>query len=70
MENYTQIQRTGKFMAMSCPHGNLLDETAFAYLMKDKKAYKPKHMFMLGDLFEFTALRKGATEDEKRINIE
>jgi len=70
MEEYTQIQRTGKFMALSCTHGNLLDETAFAYFMKEKKASKPKHMFHLGDVFEFTALRKGATEDEKRINIE
>jgi len=57
-------------MALSCTHGNLLDETAFAHFMKEKKAYQPKHMIHLGDVFEFTALRKGATDDEKRINIE
>ena len=70
MEEYTQLQRTGKFMAAGCTHGNLLDEAAFAYFMKEKKAYKPKHMFHLGDVFEFTALRKGASDDEKRIDIE
>ena len=70
MEDYTQIKTSGKFMALSCTHGNLMDEAAFAYFMKEKKAYKPKHMIHLGDAFEFTALRKGATEDEKRIDIE
>ena len=37
MEEYTQLQKTGRFMALSCTHGNLMDETAFAYFMKEKK---------------------------------
>ena len=40
MEKYTQIQTTGKFMALSCTHGNLLDEKAFAGFMKEKKKFQ------------------------------
>lgn len=65
-----QIQRTGKFIAVSCNHGNLIDPVAEKAFFKHLKAYKPEHVVHLGDCFEFTALRKGATEDEKRIDIE
>jgi len=66
----TILKETGKYMAIGCTHGDLLDEAAFDVFMKHKRAYKPKHMLHLGDVFEFTALRKGATDDEKRICID
>ena len=68
--DYTQIQTTGKFMALSCTHGNLVDPKALTKFIRAKAKYKPKHMLHLGDCFEFTALRKGASEDEKRLDIE
>jgi len=61
---------SGKFMAVGCTHGDLIDKTAFKTFMSRRRHYKPEHMFHLGDAFEFTALRKGATDDEKRISIE
>tara|TARA_R110000796_G_scaffold4493_5_gene17429 strand:- start:2049 stop:2783 length:735 start_codon:yes stop_codon:yes gene_type:complete len=65
-----QLKLTGKFMTVGCSHGNLIDPVAEKAFFKHLRAYKPKHVFHLGDAFEFTALRKGATEDEKRIDIE
>jgi len=69
-EEHTILQETGKYMAIGCTHGDLLDEAAFDQFMKAKKQYKPKHMLHLGDVFEFTALRKGATDEEKRTCID
>ena len=47
-----------------------MDEKAFGAFMKAKEESKPKHMIHLGDAFDFTALRKGATDEDKRIDIE
>lgn len=60
----------GKFMAVGCTHGDLLDKGAFKTFMSRRRHYNPEHMFHLGDAFEFTALRKGASDDERRISIE
>lgn len=70
MEDYTILKETGKYMAIGCTHGDLLHEPSFNKFMARRAAYKPKHMLHLGDAFEFTALRKGATDDEQRISID
>jgi hypothetical protein len=67
-EVHTQITTTGKFMAGGCIHGSLVSDRAFGAFLDVKKAYKPKHMICLGDVFELTALRRGATNLELRIS--
>jgi predicted phosphodiesterase len=70
MEDTIIKHESGKFMAIGCTHGDLIDKDAFKTFMSRRRHYNPDHMFHLGDAFEFTALRKGATDDEKRISIE
>lgn len=65
-----QLKKTGKYLAWGCSHGDLLKEEVFHKLLQLKADQQPEHIIHLGDAFEFTALRKGASNDELNLSID
>lgn len=49
-------------------HGDHHDGRAVDALLKFKEDFKPQHLIMLGDIWDFAALRKGASAIERSIN--
>lgn len=60
-------KRTAKrFLIVSDNHGDLQDAEAVAAFFEFAKAWKPEIRVHLGDCFDFAALRKKASDDERR----
>ena len=57
------------FVAVSCNHGDMIDPETEAALFAFIGDFKPTVRVHLGDCFDFRALRKGASEEEKRKSI-
>jgi hypothetical protein len=60
-------------MAVGCSHGNLIDPSARAAVLRFRRAYKPKRIFHLGDWCDTAALRggaKGSADEGKPINCD
>jgi len=64
------LKKTGKYLAFGCTHGDLIDQSVFEELIQFKAEIDPEHVIHLGDAFEFTALRKGASSEEQEIDID
>lgn len=58
-----------KFTVLGCTHGNIIDKDAEGTAQRFVKQWKPKHRAHLGDIFEFTKLRKGASREEREEKI-
>ena len=58
-----------KFIVASDVHGDMQDEKANSVLFRFMEDYKPQLRIFAGDLWDFRALRKGASDDEKRESI-
>ena len=65
-----QLKKTGKYLAWGCSHGDLINEEVFNELLQLKANQQPKHVIHLGDAFEFTALRKGASSNELNLSVD
>jgi hypothetical protein len=57
------------FVAASDYHGDRRDSTADKLFRRFVADFKPKRRYFLGDLWDFRALRSGATEDEKKHSM-
>lgn len=57
------------FIVASDIHGNEQDKDANKVLFEFKKTWKPKISICAGDLWNFAALRKKASDEEKRTSI-
>lgn len=58
-----------KFICISDIHGNHVDHRAFDKMIKFAKDFKADYSIINGDLFDFAALRRGASDDEIRESI-
>jgi hypothetical protein len=54
-----------KSMFIGCSHGDLLCDKAAKVAKQFMADWKPKHRVHLGDLYDFRALRRGASPEEK-----
>jgi hypothetical protein len=59
------IKEWEPFLIASDLHGAHQDRKVVREFLKFRDRWKPKHRFSLGDDWDITALRRGATEDEK-----
>lgn len=57
------------FIFASDLHGNLQEKSVVKTLLNFCDDWKPKYRIFGGDLFELTALRRGASEDEKKVSL-
>jgi len=58
-----------KFIVCSDVHGDMMDAAACRVFFNFAKAFKPDIKVFAGDLWDFRAIRKGASEDEKRESM-
>lgn len=58
-----------RFVAVSCNHGDMIDPETEAALFAFMGDFRPPVRIHLGDCFDFRALRKGASEDEKQQSV-
>lgn len=58
------------FLIATDLHGDRQDEKAVKALKKFKAEFKPKFVAFLGDLFDFRALRTGASKEEKMHSMQ
>lgn len=58
-----------KFTAASDLHGDMQDPRALKQFRTFVEDYKPKYRYFLGDLFDFRALRIGASADERMESL-
>lgn len=58
-----------KFVIVSDIHGSMLDERATNAALAFTKDFKPDVRVIAGDLWDFSAIRKGASEDEKQLSM-
>jgi len=58
-----------KFMVIGCSHGSLIDREAEQIAKDFMSEWKPKHKAHLGDLWDFAALRRGASPEERQEKI-
>lgn len=56
-------------MVIGCSHGSYVDRSAEKKAKEFMESWQPKHRGHLGDLWEFTALRKGAGPEERKVGI-
>ena len=56
-----------KFIILSDIHGNMMDERACSAALAFAKDFKPDIKVIAGDLWDFSAIRKGASDEESRI---
>ena len=60
-----KLVRPIKFMIVSDIHGNEQDAGAVAAALKFSTAFKPDIRVIAGDLWDFAAIRKGASEEDR-----
>jgi predicted phosphodiesterase len=58
-----------KFVIVSDIHGSMMDERACKAALSFTKDFKPDVKVIAGDLWDFSAIRKGASEDEKQLSM-
>jgi predicted phosphodiesterase len=58
-----------KFIIVSDIHGNMMDERACSAALAFAKDFKPDIKVIAGDLWDFSAIRKGASDDEKSLSM-
>jgi hypothetical protein len=58
-----------RFIAAFDSHGSEQDDASVEKFFKFSEQWKPKHRIMGGDLWNFPSLRKGASDDEKRLSL-
>lgn len=58
-----------RFTICSDIHGNLIDATASQACLSFVRAFKPEIRVIAGDLFDFAAIRKGASDDERAMSM-
>ena len=58
-----------RFTICSDVHGSLLDTVATKACLSFVREYKPEIRVIAGDLFDFAAIRKGATDDERALSM-
>ena len=69
LESYGLMSNWKKFVFCSDVHGSEQDVKANKALFTFLGDYRPDIRVMGGDLFDFAALRKKASEEERRISI-
>ena len=58
-----------KFIILSDIHGNMMDERACSAALAFAKDFKPDIKVIAGDLWDFSAIRKGASDEEKSLSM-
>ena len=58
-----------KFTIVSDIHGNMSDKLATNAALAFTKDFNPEIRIIAGDLWDFSAIRKGASEDERAISM-
>lgn len=58
-----------KAIFMGCSHGELVDRKAVKVFQRFMADWNPKHRVHLGDIWDFAALRNGASAEERKIGI-
>jgi predicted phosphodiesterase len=58
-----------RFVAVGDNHGDMIDSETESALFAFIEDFKPEVRVHLGDCFDFRALRKGASEDERRQSV-
>lgn len=58
-----------RFVVAADNHGGLGDESAIAKFLEFAADFKPDHRIHLGDLWDFSPLRRGASQEEKAEGI-
>lgn len=58
-----------RFVMAGCSHGDMIDPVAEKALLSFIKDFKPSIRVHLGDGFDFRALRRGASDDEKADSL-
>ena len=58
-----------KFQIVSDIHGSLMDERACSAAIDFSNDFKPDIKVVAGDLWDFAAIRKGASEDERQLSM-
>jgi len=58
-----------KFLVCADNHGNLVNKEAVKKLKAFKADFKPHYTVHLGDLWDFTSIRKGASDEDKQLGI-
>jgi predicted phosphodiesterase len=59
-----------RFVAVADSHGHLIDNVTRKALLDFVSDYKPSIRLHLGDMFDFSPLRKGASEEERAQSLE
>jgi predicted phosphodiesterase len=63
------VHKWSKFVIGTDNHGNQQDNEAVEAFFDFIEGYKPKEVCHLGDAFEMAALRKGASDEERRESL-
>lgn len=58
-----------KFLICSDIHGSLMDERATQACLSFAKDFQPDIRVIAGDLWDFAAIRKGASDDERALSM-
>lgn len=58
-----------KFIIVSDIHGNTADPTAAGAALAFTKDFNPEIRIIAGDLWDFTAIRKGASEEDRAMSM-
>ena len=58
-----------RWASCGCTHGDLLDRGAAEQFLSFLRDYKPDYIVHTGDAFDFAAIRKGASDEEKAISL-
>lgn len=62
--------KTKKFVIAPDPHGNEQDEKSCSACVEFCRDFKPDVAVINGDLWDFAALRKGASQDEQSVALD
>lgn len=58
-----------KFLVCADNHGNIVNREAIKKFTEFKKNFKPHYTIHLGDLWDFTSIRKGASDTDRQLGI-
>jgi hypothetical protein len=58
-----------RFVIVSDIHGSLMDERACEAAISFTRDFKPDIRVIAGDLWDFAAIRRGASEDERKLSM-
>jgi len=58
-----------RFLVCADNHGHLVNKQAVKKFKAFKEDFKPHHTIHLGDLFDLTSIRKGASESDRQLGI-